>query len=227
MRLDSNVPKFSAEASDMCVISDAAGAWRKDPSVAEPRVSVHLPKEYLITGLRRSFSAAVMAPEVTRLQQLRQHRTMQQNNSPLQKLKQTKKRRKAGAVRTANPAHTRTGLSNTSSWKVCVLLWLAGMCTVFTAAVTYVHPRQVRILFSYGSLRMHKQKLRQLYDEAPVGDFFFFFFLLRVQENKDFCQQEVNQDLSWWKMTGAKSATYIPEIMRARVLLNCREPAIL
>lgn len=85
MRFDSNVAKFSAEANDMCVISDAAGAWRKDPSVAETRVSVHLPKEYLITGLRRSCSAAVMAPGVTRLQQLRQHRTTQQNNSPLQK----------------------------------------------------------------------------------------------------------------------------------------------
>lgn len=100
------------------------------------------------------------------------------------------------------------------------------MCTVFTAAVTYVHPRQLRTLFSYGSLKTHKQKLRQLYDEAPVGDF-FFFFKLHVQENKDFCQQEVNQDLSWWKMTGAESATYIPEIMRAHVFLNCREPAIL
>lgn len=109
------------------------------PSVAETRVSVHLPKEYLITGLRRSLSAAVMAPEVTRLQQLRQHRTMQQNNSPLQKQKQNKKpqkRRGAGAVRTANPAHTPTGLSNTSSWKVCVVLRLAGVCTVFTAAGT-------------------------------------------------------------------------------------------
>lgn len=67
---------------------------------------------------------------------------------------------------------------------------------------------------------MHKQKLRQLYDEAPVGG----FFKLHVQENKDFCQQEVNQDLSWWKMTGAKSATYVPEIMRAQVFLNSFEP---
>lgn len=48
-----------------------------------------------------------------------------------------------------------------------------------------------------------------------------------MQENKDFCQQEVNQDLSRWKMTGAKSATYIPEIRRAHVFLNCRGPAVL
>lgn len=109
------------------------------PSVAETRVSVHLPKEYLITGLRRSFSAAVMAPEVTRLQQLRQHRTVRQNNSPLQKQKLNKKPKNGVELglfaRRTQHTHE-TGLSNTSSWEVCVLLRLAGVCTVFTAAVT-------------------------------------------------------------------------------------------
>lgn len=67
---------------------------------------------------------------------------------------------------------------------------------------------------------MHKREPRQL-------RLWIYFLLQHVQENRDFCQKEVNQDLSWWKMKAVKSAAYIPEIMRAHVFFNCREPAIL